>query len=158
MKNKTLLSTVIGILAVTFCITITSCGTIQQYSWDSMLEPEAAATIVTNNMHEITAYNGNDVTWTKKKGTSSSSVITIPAGDTELLFTAEHTERAGQSTTHYIVRNIPFQFNFEAGKKYFIEFNRNMDNSNVWGIYLYSSHWARKDQIIDFIPIDIVWR
>ncbi|GHT77665.1 hypothetical protein FACS1894130_02750 [Spirochaetia bacterium] len=115
------------------------------YTWDETLPPEQTAVLVFGTgITRVDSYNGiTPSDWQRPRA------ITIPSGSTALGVSASYTVEGAYVRTTYHGENMLFAYNYEPGKTYYLSFYR---EGGKWGIGIYSSHWARKNQRLDFVP------
>jgi hypothetical protein len=125
-----------------FTLLLLSCAT-KSYVWDEDIAPEGSAVLVLAGVTKIDSFNGVSMNnWVVPNS------ITIPAGSAKIGVSASYTAQTGyKETTTYSGQDMIFSYDFEAGKTYYLIFR--FENKK-WGMAIFSSHWARKDQKLGF--------
>ncbi|GMO28880.1 MAG: hypothetical protein Ta2B_09810 [Termitinemataceae bacterium] len=121
-----------------------SCKSVQ-YIWDDALTNEETVTLVfSSSIIGVDSYNAVATKTWKRPG-----FILIPGGKTELGVSINMVIDGYNTRTIITGENMLFSFEYEPGKTYFLKFYQ---KDGKWGVGIYSSHWTRKNQLIDFIP------
>ena len=74
--------------------------------WDDTMSKEQCAAVFIEKGLEVTSYNGISVNWG-----SNNVLVYLPPGQVTFLFTASY----DYGYTRYSGKNVPFQWNFNAG-------------------------------------------
>ncbi|GMO56458.1 MAG: hypothetical protein Ta2A_01680 [Treponemataceae bacterium] len=127
-----------------FALTFYSCAS-TNYVWDDSLTPDKTATLVFGTgITKIDSFNGVSAKdWTKPNS------IVIPAGAAAIAVTATYTVNGYNVTIRYTGNDMLFSYKFDPEKTYYLSFER---QESKWGIAIFSSHWARKNQQLAFVP------
>jgi hypothetical protein len=112
-------------LAICAALLVSGCASIigqlsaAKFAVDDSLSPEESAVVVFDSPIHVREYNGVDVenTW-YSKGKYRINTVTLPAGETSVLFDYSISIDWGNSITTITGEDIELRFNFEAGKEY----------------------------------------
>ena len=91
-----------------------------EWRFDPSVPDDKSAKIVF--WFDIKTYNAIDISraFTIEKSLYPTPLVIIPAGVAEFFFDSGFTRATSNSTIYYTVKDCHFQYNFEAGKEYFI--------------------------------------
>jgi hypothetical protein len=112
--------------------------------YDESIPLEESALISNANLGTITGYNGITVNWKQVWG-GKASIIQIPAGETLL---EVNVKSEGDTTvlhhTIYTGKGLIFQYNFQAGKYYYLYVEKGRETDDL-GVHIYS--WSPGEKV-----------
>jgi hypothetical protein len=134
--------------AVCAALLVFGCGTIagsiaKQASagtvvYDDSLPAEASTLVVIGDAIHVLEYNGIAVeeAW-YPNGKYRINKVTLPAGETSLLFNYDSTIKRGDYTYTLRGKSIELRFNFEAGKEYTVDMYAKFSSSSEYGVAIW---------------------
>ena len=114
MKKKTIQIVVIVFFVLLFAVSCLS-EPIRESVFDPSI-PESNSSKILFWL-DITTYNGIDIHESWAPG-NDIPLVTIPAGNTVIGFTAYFSRDYGNLVEYYTINDCEFKFNFEGGKEY----------------------------------------
>jgi hypothetical protein len=120
---------------------ILSCYTVGNFKGGTIYDesvPLEESALISQVMGTITGYNGITVNWKTVMG--KAGLIQIPAGDTLLEVDVD----SAPGNTRYIGKGMIFQYNFQAGKYYYLSPGRDRETGDV-GVHIYS--WSQGEKV-----------
>jgi hypothetical protein len=120
VKKYVLLAAVLcAALLASGCSSIARQASAGKIVYDESLPPEQTALVVFSDTIHVIEYNGIAVkdSW-YPKGKYRINKVTLPAGETAILFNLRFTIEYARSSTTVSMEDIELRFDFEAGKEY----------------------------------------
>jgi len=131
--------TLLGVICVILAVSLTGCLSLLltplpgKITIDPELPIEKNAVVVFHSSIFIKEYNGINVKdeW-YPKGNYRKMTVTIPGGETDLLFDISASFDRGNTTYTFRPKDLELKFDFEAGKEYTVSVYRSKNLGNFF--------------------------